>query len=179
MKQIVILFLISLAGFTSLKAQQAPALPLDPETKMIKYQEVVSETGNPDVLYDRGAGWISNYYKSPSSVLRIQDKANGKIEGTGRLGLSYTDEMGNKTDGGVVMYDIKMEFKQDKFRYTITNFAYKTTSRLPLEKWLNKKDPAYNPKWDHYLYQVDTTMTGLIKKMKEGMKPKQVKKDEW
>ena len=44
---------------------------------------------------------------------------------------------------------------------------------------MNKSDPAYNPQWDSYLYQVDTTMLSLVRNLKEGMKPKVIKKDEW
>ena len=179
MKKIGLLFILISSFTIPLFAQQMPVMPVDPDTKAIRYQATVSEDGTPDVLYDRGASWISNYYKSPTSVLRVQDKANSKIEGTGRLMIYYTDEQGLKRDGGVIMYDIKMEFKPGKYRYTLTNFNLKAVSRAPLEKWLNKKDPAYNPKWDVYLYQVDTTMQGLVKSMKEGMKPKQIKKDEW
>lgn len=178
MRKLIIALVILLYPAAGLIAQTAN-MPVDQDSKMIKYQEVVPEPGSADVLYDRGAGWISNFYKSPTSVLRIQDKANGKIEGTGRVAIYYKDEKGNKLEGGVVVYDIKMEFKPDKYRYTLTNFNLKATSRAPLEKWLNKNDPAYNPKWDSYLYQVDTTMLGLIKSMKAGMKPKQIKKDEW
>ena len=36
---------------------------------------------------------------------------------------------------------------------------------------MNKNDPAYNPQWDSYLYQVDTTMQSLVVKLKAGMKP--------
>ena len=30
------------------------------------------------------------------------------------------------------------------------------------EKYFNKSDPAYNPNWESYLYQTDTTMRSLI-----------------
>jgi hypothetical protein len=143
------------------------------------YREVVSQEGNPDILYDRGASWFSSFYKSPTSVLRVQDKVNGKIEGTGRFQIYYFDEQGNKRDGGVIAYDIKLELKENKYRYTLVNFNLKAVSRFPLEKWLNKNDPAYNPMWDAYLFQVDTTVQSLVKNLKEGMKPKVIKKDEW
>jgi hypothetical protein len=50
---------------------------------------------------------------------------------------------------------------------------------FPIEKFFNKKDPAYNPAWDSYLYQTDTTMRSLIVNLKKGMEPKVIKKDEW
>jgi hypothetical protein len=159
--------------------QPVPNLPIDPDSKLIMYREVVNQDGNKDILYDRGASWFSSFYKSPASVLKIQDKVNGKIEGYGRFMIYYVDEQGNKRDGGVVAYDIKLELKENKYRYTLVNFNYKTVSKYPLEKWLNKNDPAYNPQWDVYLYQVDTTMQSLVRNLKEGMKPKVIKKDDW
>ena len=79
----------------------------------------------------------------------------------------------------MVYYDIRLEFKENKYRYTMTNFTLKGTSRVALEKWMNKDDPSYNPQMENYLYQVDTTMQNLVVKLKEGMKPKVIKKDEW
>jgi hypothetical protein len=32
---------------------------------------------------------------------------------------------------------------------------------------------------ENYLYQVDTTMQNLVVRLKEGMKPRVIKKDEW
>ena len=181
MKKIVVsIVLIMTFGFV-LGQQNQPTqkMTVDPESKLIMYREVVNQEGIPDLLYDRAASWFSSFYKNPISVLRVQDKVNSKIEGTGRFMIYYFDDQGNKRDCGTIMYDIKMELKENKFRYTIVNFNLKTVSKFPLEKWLNKSDPAYNPQWDSYLYQVDTTMQSLVKNLKEGMKPKVIKKDEW
>jgi hypothetical protein len=94
--------------------------------------------------------------------------------------IYYADEAsGEKRDGGLIQYQIKIELKENKYRYTLTEFNLKAVSRYPLEKWMNKADPAYNSNWDSYLYQVDTTMQRLISTMKEKMKPTVVKKDEW
>ena len=153
--------------------------PVDADSKLILYREVITEQGNVDILYNRGMGWFSAYYKNAGSILKTQDKVNGKLEGTAKVMVSYFDEKGMRMDGGAVLYDISHELKENKYRYSITNFTLKTTSRYPIEKWMNKSDPAYNSNWDSYLYQVDTTMRSLVKNLKEGMKPKTVKKDDW
>jgi hypothetical protein len=72
-----------------------------------------------------------------------------------------------------------MELKDNKYRYTLTDFNLTGSARFPLEKWMNKADPAYNSNWDSYLYQIDTTMQRLISTMKDKMKPTVIKKDEW
>jgi hypothetical protein len=157
----------------------APKLPVDPDSKLIQYRETVAQDGTKDVLYDRGAEWFRSYYLNPGSVTKVQDKVNGKIEGTGRLRLYFFDSNNTRSDAGMVFYDIRLELKENKYRYTLTNFTLKGTSRIPLEKWMDKKDPAYNPQMENYLYQVDTTMQNLIVKLKAGMKPKVIKKDKW
>jgi hypothetical protein len=181
MKKYVALIFFFLAGCFSFGQtnNQTPQMPVDPDSKLIMYKGVVSQEGVKDILYDRGASWFRAYYKSPSSVLKIQDKVNGKLEGLGRFTISYVDEQGNKRDGGMIQYSIKLELKDNKYRYTLTEFNLKAASRYPVEKWLNKNDPGYNPQWDSYLYQIDTTMQSLSRNLKEGMKPIVIKKDEW
>ena len=175
-----VLFFFLLTGICySQTNPPASKLPVDPDTKLIQYRETVTQDGTKDVLYDRGAEWLRSYYLNPGSVTKVQDKVNGKIEGTGRLRLYFFDSNNTRADAGMVYYDLHLEFKESKYRYTLTNFTLKGASRIPLEKWLNKNDPAYNPQMENYLYQVDTTMQNLVVKLKEGMKPKVIKKDEW
>ncbi|MFZ4521707.1 MAG: DUF4468 domain-containing protein [Bacteroidales bacterium] len=170
---------LSVPSFSQGQDKQA-TLPLDPDSKKIMYREVVDQEGKPSYLYDKAIEWFGFYYLNAQSVYTVQSKENGKIEGQGRMKLYYTDEAsGVQRDGGVVMYLIKLELKDNKYRYTLTDFNLKGTSRYPLEKWMNKADPAYNTTWDSYLYQVDTTMHRLISTMKEKMKPTVIKKDEW
>jgi hypothetical protein len=176
----LLLFLIPFAGLQAQEPAAAGGLPVDPETGKIMYRAVVDQEGTPGYLYDKAVQWFGYYYLNPQSIYSVQDKTNGKIEGNGRMKIYYKDEKtGTRLDGGVIMYLIKLEFKENKYRYTLTDFNLKTASRFPVEKWMNKSDPAYNPNWDSYLYQVDTTMQRLVSTLKEKMKPTVVKKDEW
>jgi hypothetical protein len=155
-------------------------LPVDPDSKKIMYREVIEQQGTPEYLYDKAIEWFGYYYLNPQSVYTVQSKENGKIEGLGRMKILYKDEAaGILRDGGVIQYQIKMELKDNKYRYTLTDFNLKGASRFPIEKWMNKTDPAYNTSWDSYLYQVDTTMQRLISTMRDKMKPTVAKKDEW
>ena len=166
-------------SITRAQEQPSPLVPLDPDTRTIMYREVVTEQGNPGYLYDKAIEWFRSYYPNPTAVYTVQDRVNGKVEGIGRMKIFYFDKDGTRIDGGQVMYTIKMEFRENRYRYTLTEFLLKAASRYPLEKWLNRSDPAYNPQWDAYLYQVDTTMQRLISTMKAGMKPAVKKTDEW
>jgi hypothetical protein len=178
-KSIVVMLLLPVIHGFSQQKQMPPKLPIDPDTKTIMYREVVTQEGTKDVLFDRGMTWLREYYPNPSSVANVMDKPNGKIEGIGRLRVYYFDEDSTRRDGPMITYMIKMEFKENKYRYTLNDFNLKAASRFPLERWLNKKDPQYSPNCDLYLYQVDTIMQRLTRTLKEGMKPKVIKKDEW
>ena len=173
--------ILACSCFSSVCAQTAPSgLPVDPETRKITYKEVVTQEGNPGYLYDKAIQWFSFYYLRPASVFSVQDRVNGKVEGLGRLRVYNNDtKTGTHTDGGIVTYLIKIEFKDNRYRYIVTDFNLKLASRFPIEKWMNKEDPLYNPNWDAYLYQVDTTVQRLVSTLKEKMKPTVVKKDEW
>lgn len=162
------------------QADQAPEMPVNPDTKKITYRQVIEEQGTPEYLYDKAIGWFRHYYINPNSVYRVQDRVNGKIEGYGRLRLYTRNSRDNQlSDAGIVIYRIMLELKENRFRYTITDFNLKTLSEYPIEKWMNKTDADYSPAWDSYLYQVDTVMQRLVSTMKEKMKPTVIRKDEW
>ena len=166
-----------------LRAQQPVPqvnLPVDPDTKKIMYRAVVEEKGGTEYLYNKAVEWFSYYYRNPISVFTVQDKVNGKIEGIGRMNIYFQDEKSDvRRDAGLITYQIRIELKENKYRYTLTDFNLKAASRFPVEKWMNKTDPAYDPRWDLYLYQIDTTMQRLVSTLTEKMKPVVQKKDEW
>jgi hypothetical protein len=62
----------------------------------------------------------------------------------------------------------------------VDNFVYKQLSRYPVEKWLDKTAPDYNPTWESYLSQIDSFANELINSLKIKMKPgKVVKEEQW
>lgn len=181
MRTIIVLpvLLLTLSSVMGQQQVKVPGMPLDPDTKKITYREVVTQEGLKDVLFDRGMAWMRVYYVNPNSVANVMDKANGKIEGIGRLRVYYFDKDSNRLDGGIITYALKLEFKDNRYRYTLNDFNVKSVSRFPIERWMNKEDPDYDARDDSYLYQVDTIMHRLIGSLKEEMKPKVIKKDEW
>ncbi|HOV56212.1 MAG TPA: hypothetical protein PL122_08820, partial [Bacteroidales bacterium] len=62
---------------------------------------------------------------------------------------------------------------------TLDDFYVPGTSKIPLEKWLDKTDPYYSPKYEDYLKQVDQYVNRFITSLKEGMQPPIIKVDEW
>ncbi len=51
---------------------------------------------------------------------------------------------------------------------------------MPVEKWLDKSDPAYDPRWDSYLQQIALYVQNWGSSLKEMMGPEPEKKeDSW
>ena len=123
-------------------------------------------------------GWINEFYKNPVDVTKTRDPESGLIKGLHRFKIKNTDENGNKTDAGTIQYRFKIELKEGRYRYLLYEFILKQASKVPVEKWLNKDDPQYNPVWNDYLKQVDEFAITWIESLKEGMKPKIEKTDD-
>ncbi|MCX6271886.1 MAG: DUF4468 domain-containing protein [Bacteroidetes bacterium] len=176
---IIITFLFSSWLSFAQQPEATPVIPVDESTKLITYKEVVQEKGTRDELYNRGIEWINAFFKNPVDVTRTRDKDNGLIKGIARFKLFYADKDGFKRETGMCEYEFTLEFKEGRYRVIFTNFILKEVSRRPIERWLNKLDPAYNPQWDDYLKQVDTYVKETTANLKKAMQPPVKKDDSW
>ncbi|MBL7904731.1 MAG: DUF4468 domain-containing protein [Bacteroidales bacterium] len=154
------------------RAQEAATMniPIDKDSGMISYQEVVQEAGTADELYTRCIEWINRNYKNPADACRVRNRESAVIEILHRFELTNT-EGDAKVPAGIVNYLLKLEFKAGRYRYTITELTLKQASRFPIEKWFDKTDKLYSPLWDTYLQQVDNQARQLIDNLKNGMMP--------
>jgi hypothetical protein len=174
--------IILLSGYICVSAQDTathPVMPVDEDSKLITYKEVIQEKGTRNDLYIRGIAWINSFYKNPQEVTRVRDADNGIIKGIARFKTYYTDKDGFKREGPIIEYAFTLEFKDGRYRYIMTDFIQKLASRTSIERWMNTKDNAYNPQWDDYLRQVDTYVKDAVKGMKKAMEPKVIKPDNW
>ncbi|HLO90330.1 MAG: DUF4468 domain-containing protein [Chloroflexota bacterium] len=171
-----IIILAFLLPFISL-GQDVNVYPIDPETGLITYQEVVQQNGTQDELYIKGIDWLNTHYKNPADVCKVRNRESGVIELLHRIEVFNTAD-GSKVLAGMVNYDLKIEFKPGRYRYTLTDLTFKQASRFPVERWLNKADPLYSPVWDSYMQQVDAKAKEIINSLKENMQPEVVKPEE-
>ncbi|GAB4313259.1 MAG: hypothetical protein Kow00127_04160 [Bacteroidales bacterium] len=147
-----------------LAAQQ---VPVDEETGKIVYREVVQQEGSREQLFNRAISWLNEYYVNPVSVTKTRDPKSGLIKGLHRFRIRQTLEDGTRTDAGTLQYEFKIELKENRYRYTLSDFVLRQSSAIPAEKWL-KED---NPLAKDYLAQLHEFATGWIESLKEGMKP--------
>lgn len=177
------LLLIAFSLFTQhiLRAQEMPSATSVPvnEEGMIIYRAVVDEPGPSDSLYLRAINWLNTEFANPWDVSRTRNREDGVLSGIARLSLYTSDEAGNTQSGGLVEYTFTIECRDDRYRYTFTDFLHKRSSRFPLERWLDKADPQWAPVVETYLDQVHQEISQKIESLKAGMKPAPKVVDEW
>lgn len=159
-------------------AQDVPqGYPVDKDTQLITYQDVIPMAGSADELYIRCIEWINTKYKNPADVCRVRNRESGVIEILHRFEL-LNDEAEDRLKAGIVNYTLKLEFKPGRYRYTLSDLTWKQATRYPIEKWMNKEDKLYSPVFDSYLTQVNKQALELINSLKAGMEPPVVKQEE-
>jgi hypothetical protein len=174
----VIAFLLLTTG--TIAQVESFTVPVDSVTGLVTYKEVVEEPGTKDTLYNRAASWLHTFYANPWDAAKTRDQSTGLIKIQHQFRIYDTDGQGIKTDAGMILYSAKIEFRENRYRVQVDNFIYKQLSRYPVEKWLDKKAPDYNPNWENYLAQIDTFANELISSLKKKMKPgRAVQEDVW
>lgn len=179
MKTITIFFLI-LSGFYIYAQDDVPEIPLDPDTHKVKFQETIDEDGTKEELFNRCVYWLNGFYKDPTRITTVRDIGTGKIIGRHQFRIHYTGEADIKQSAGMVRYTFTIQFKENKYRYTLDEIVLKAKTNVPVEKWMDKDDPAYDPRWDSYLQQIADYVNDWRSSLKEKMKPETKKaEDDW
>lgn len=178
---LVLVMLIKIAGAQNDKA--TIKMPMSEETKLVTYSEVVITNGYGKAeLYDKAFAWLSAFYKNPADVLREKDRDAGTMELKARFKIFNPIVKKNDvaTPAGDVQYSLNLDFKEGKFRYTLTAINWKQASYYPIERWMDKSSQSYIPAWDYYLQQTDENCKKIIADLVKTMTTTApVKKDEW
>lgn len=164
-------------------------MPKDEEGK-ITYLEVVSMDSIPkDTVFKRIQNWIKFTY--PQSKTTV-DSSNKAIATRGRF-LVYTNPGVLKEIHGAIRYDLSIELKENRYRYTFTNFVFEyykqdrnykynpTGTTRPLE---DEKFPGWQAPWEkhknntdeHVKAKVDDLKKAVVNKKPEIMVIPEVKK---
>ncbi len=154
-------------------------MPIDSETGKITYIEVVAEKGSADELYERAYEWAKKYFVNISSTIKTRNKEAGLLEGNTRFKVYSTDKKGKQIDAGVISFDFKIEFKQDKYRVVETNFRQADNSGNAVEDWFDDTNEKAIPIHQEIFKQIDLEARKMIDSLKEGMKPVVKTSDEW
>ena len=183
MKKVIfsaIVLLMSVVAFAQkTETPVAPDMPIDERTNLVTYQDVVKQEGTPKVLYDRAMNWIKKYYKNTAEVIKSADPEKCVINMRSSVRIYYKDKDGTMRFKNIVYYNFKLECRDNRYRYTITDFKEKATGSAPIEVWFNTNTSGWTPSMYGYLTQIDEEMHKLIESLEEGMQPEEEFNDEW
>jgi len=154
------------------------SFPIDDETELVTYTEVIQVPGiSDDSLYNLAMKWIKDFYKMPSQVIRTQDKEAGRIEIYHGFYISRTEK--NQTmKAGMIHYYLTLQFKDGRFKYTITKVNLEGTTYFGIEKWINEEKYMEDENVPGYLTQIDEFMMTLIGSIESEIRPVAPKKEE-
>ena len=149
----------------------APKMPLDEKTGLITYSSVIEVKGHSaGDLYKRALSWAGTFYKNPSDVIRERDSINGRIVCKARFKImNPADKKGITTDAGNVMYSLRIQFKEGRYRYELSEINWKQPSYYPCERWMDRSSAAFSTAFDHYLFQTDQTLNSVLKDLQKAM----------
>ncbi len=167
---------------SSQEVNQAPKLPMDEKGEKINYTGVIEVKGTtPGTLYERALLWANTFYKNPTDVIREKDSTAGKMVCKARFKvMNPADKKGLATDAGNVMYTLTLQFKEGRYRYELTDFNWKQQSYYACERWMDKTKASYEPKFDYYLQQVNSTAVEVLKSLEKSISTApSAKTDDW
>jgi hypothetical protein len=138
-------------------------ITINPETGFLHTQGVVEVPGTSYELYKKGLAWFADTYNSTKDVLQLEQEGE-KLVGRGSMLTSYAMQKVR------VYYNLSIDFKDDKYRYTIDKFIYNGGGGdIPLEQHYKHKGM-----YKKMFADIDRQANTLIQSLNEYM----IKKEE-
>ena len=164
---------------SKVSAQDTYGLPVDEATGKIHYQEIVKEDGTKDELYVRGQKWLHTFFRNASSVIKKLDQENGVIEGRRQFNVITKDKKGREKAAGIIKYTFRIELKEGKYRVRLYDFKQASNGSKPVEAWFEDTDEKQKALHAQVFKQIDDDTKKLLASLKKGMRPTEIKAEEW
>lgn len=133
-------------------------LPLDLETSRFLYQQTRDTNVTKADLFKKAEIIARSLCQDPEKQLVLIDPSAGKVVFTRTVELSAGNTMNGFKKMGKCTFKIGIEAKDNKYRYTITNFMMEGTNRS-LETYLESL--RHNAKWQQQLsFQIISVIEG-------------------
>jgi len=121
---LAVFMLAALSGFSQDKVK----LSLNEKTGKQEITDVLTvDSVKRDVLYSRALQWIALSYRSAQDVIQLSDKENGKIICKGNWSSNFMLKK------GIIEHTLVLDFKDGRFRYRFTDFAYDSSGSGKLD----------------------------------------------
>lgn len=155
-----------------------PAFPIDETSKLVTYTDVIQVPGVvKDSLYTVAMEWMKKFYKSPSQAIKSQSQEEGVIEIKHQFQLTR-DDKGQQVKAAMIEYDMTLQFRDGRFKYTVTKLRVQGPSYFGVEKWINEEQYAKDEDVTSYLLQIEEFMVKLTESLDSELRPEAPKKEE-
>lgn len=119
-------------------------VPYDSTRSKHVYTDIINlHNLDKSTIFSLANQWFAKAYRSSSDVIQLNDKEAGKIIGKGSMSIMVEHRYNNmKTPVHMqANYTISVDVKNEKLRYTITDFYMKSQNvETPLEEYSISKD---------------------------------------
>jgi hypothetical protein len=141
-------------------------LPTDPNGKVIYNEVVNADSISAADLYSRSKIWFAEAFKSANNVIQSDDERLHIIIGKGNTPFYINGLFGVKTESGTLFFSVKIESKEGRYKYTITDFYMKNNAG----EWSVESYRGTGGQIDNYYKQVDDLGKMLSASIKIAMK---------
>jgi hypothetical protein len=184
MKKIVLsLFILSITALAS--AQEFPKN----DKGQITYEEVVKvENKTKEQLFRQARKWMTDNFvqdNQDDDVIYASDSYLGELAANPYMWMELTN-FGSVINAGAILYDIKIDIKDGRFRYQIVNPYHEAQrSRLGTGGALEDAEPdcglinMQQKYWDDIKVQAHANFTALIASLKETMSTASGEGEDW
>lgn len=99
-------------------------LPIDEASGKIIYVEIVkADSISKEKIYSKTKEWFALNFKSSNDVIQLDDRENFTIIGKGAIKVNLMS-----FDAGFVRFTIKVQAKDNKYKYEISDFVHDAKS---------------------------------------------------
>jgi len=98
----------------------------------LTYTEVVSaDSSSKDLLYSNAKEWFVHAFNSANNVIQYDSKDEGKLIGKGNFTFHGKAFTSGTSSTGPVTFTITIEVKDNKYKYTLTDFDHESFGLVP------------------------------------------------
>lgn len=178
------LILITILLIPYFSFAQEIKFPINSETKKIEYSDLimVDSTLSSNVLFSRAKEWMVGAFKTPSDVIQLEDQSSGVIMAKGSIPLK--DQTFKKN--GHISFTMKIQVKDGRYRYWITDLEHFTMSRMQNGGSLSNDNPSVEPAymsaktWAQIKDEASVSIPKFIVSLNDQMKkPLSNKSESW
>lgn len=164
--------------FKKSKAQQFGQIKFqkDQDGKIIFYEVVAVDTVPRDTLWKNARIWMKSILNEKGDKITDEQYLYGTIEANTSF-MVYVSSMISKIPHGKIYYDVSLDVKDKKYRYTFTNFRFqyykqdrKDLKYYPVHNQFKaleaEKFGGYQNAWDDHKYELKRRIDSQIANLK-------------